>query len=193
MLIYAELEDAVIARLTESRDSGQLGYRPQHIDSYGGEFDSEIFFTEFKRWPAIWVTVGGETGRQLGARDRQCTVKGAVMVGARSPRGERQARRGFAGAVGTYQMLDDVRQLLGGRCLVPGMSPLRIGSTRTLYNTRIGAEGLSVLAQEFEADYTWAPPRADSDAPELASIALRYRLTPGDDADDAVDVVVRPA
>lgn len=192
MLIYAELEDAVIARIEAAREGGALGYHVPFIGSYGGEFDADTFWESFRQFPAVWVAVGGESGRQVGARDRQCTVKLAVMVGARSPRGERWARRGLAGAVGTYQLLQDVRDLLGGRTLGLGISPLRVGATRTLYNTKIGADGLSVLAQELEADYTWTVPHDESAAPDLTSIALRYRLTPGDDTDDAVDVVNRP-
>lgn len=193
MLIYAQLEDAIITRVKAAQAAGTMGYRLAHIDSYGGEFDDQAFWDQFRRFPAVWVTVGGERAEPLSARDSRCTIKAAVMVGTRSPRGERLARRGFVGQPGSYQILDDIRQLLGGRRLGLDIGPLRPAATRTLYNARIGDQGLSVLALELEAVYTWTAPRDEpAAAPDLTGIELRYLVKPGDDDVDAVDYIPAP-
>lgn len=203
MLIYAALEDAIITRLKHAQEAGMLGYKFAHIDSYGGEFDSETFWSSFRRFPAAWVTVGGEDTQAVGRRDKQCKIKGAVMVGARSPRGERFARRGAPSTeptqpgqtVGTYQMMDDVRRLLAGQRLGLGdaIAPLDIHSVKVLYNTKIGDDGLSILVAEFNTTTTWTDARDEpgsparpvlpgvagadqAEPPELRWIALSYLL-----------------
>lgn len=189
MLIYAELEDAVIARVRGASDAGDLGYRLAHVESYGGEFDDETFFTQFRRFPAVWVTVGGDRPKRIGPRKYVCALQLAVMVGARSPRGERQARRGTVAEPGAYQLLQDVRDLLAGQALGLPIGGLAPGATRTLFNTRIGGNGLAVFAHEFAAAYAYTVPSGDAAAPDITSIGLRYYLMPGDDAHDAEDLL----
>ena len=187
MLIFAQLEDAVIARVKNASDSNALGYRLAHVDSYGGEFDDEAFFTQFRKFPAIWVTVGGDKPKRISAKVWECNLTLAVMVGARNVRGERFTRHGSIGEVGTYQLAQDVRDLLvlqdfGG--LVSGLS---IGPTRTLFNTKMGNEARSVFSLEFNAVYTYRPPEPDEG--NYTGINIRYYLKPGDDVADAVDVI----
>lgn len=189
MLLYAQLEDAVIARLSQASDGNALGYRLAHIESYGGEFDDETFFTQFRRFPAIWVTVGGDKPKRITGRKWECALQLAVMVGARSPRGERHARRGTVDAVGAYQMQQDVRDLLSAQDLGLPIGPLSPGASRTLFNTKVGGNGLAVFAQEFATSYTYTPPPGAESAPDITSIGLRYYLKPGDDQHDAEDLL----
>lgn len=192
MLVYADIEDAIIARVQAAQTAGALGYRLAHIGSYGGEFDDDTFWTQFRSFPAVWVTIGGETVERLGRRARRATVRGAVMVGARSARGERFARRGVQGEPGSYQILDDVRQLVTGAGLVAECEAFEPGRVTTLYNTRVGRDGLSVLALEISTRYDFEVPEpapAPDDAPDITEIALKYRLQPGDTVDDARDLV----
>lgn len=192
MLIYADIEDAIIARVQAAQDANTLGYRLAHIGSYGGEFDDDTFWTQFRSFPAVWVTIGGETVERLGRRARRATVRGAVMVGTRSARGERYARRGVQGEPGSYQILDDVRQLVTGFGLVAECEAIEPGRVTTLYNTRVGRDGLSVLALEISTRYDFeVSESADGDKPDLTEIVLRYRRTPGDDVADAVDIVMK--
>lgn len=207
MLIYALLEQALITRARHAEQAGMLGYKWAHSDSYGGEFDTDAFWLEFRRFPAIWVTVGGDDAQRVGARDTVCTIKGAVMVGARSPRGERLARYGTGTpgmattptqpgqAVGTYQMMDDVVRLIDGQSFGLGalISPVKVGSIKTLYNTKIGADGISILLAEFTTTYTRTAHRDEPGSParpilpgvegadqaaadELARIGVRFVL-----------------
>lgn len=168
MLIFALLEQAIITRAKHAEQAGMLGYKWAHCDSYGGEFDQEAFWLDGRRFPAMWVTVGGDDAQRVGSRDIVCTIKGAVMVGARSPRGERLARYGtgtpgaattptqLGQAVGTYQMMDDVVRLIDGQSFGLGalISPVKVGNIKTLYNTKIGADGISVMMAEITTTYT---------------------------------------
>lgn len=188
MLIYAQLEDAVIDRIKTASDNNVLGYRLASIGSYGGEFDDEAFFTQFRKFPAAWVTVGGDAPKKLGAKTWECTVKLAVMVGARNVRGERFTRHGSVGEVGTYQMAQDVRDILVAQSFNGMVSGLDLGPQRTLFNTRMGNEARSVLSQEFTARYTYRAP--EESVGEYTGINQRYYLKPGDDVADAEDVIV---
>jgi phage gp37-like protein len=193
MLIYAAIEDAIIARIQAASDTNALGYRLAQIGSYGGEFDDETFFTQFRKFPAVWVTVGGSKPKRAGARTWLLSPTIAVMVGTRTVRGERQTRHGSVTEPGSYQLLEDVRNLLVGQALGLAIAPLAVGNDRTLYNTRQGAEARSVLAAEFHTSCTYAPPDPDAAAADLALVGLNYYLRPGDEIADAVDTVTLAA
>lgn len=188
MLIYAQIEDGIIERVKSASESNALGYRLAHVDSYGGEFDDEAFFTNFRKFPAVWVTIGGEKVRRLSARQFLCAPTIAVMVGTRNVRGERHTRRGSVGELGSYQLLDDVRQLLAGQTLGLPISPLVPGAVRTLFNVKLGNEARSVFAHEFATDYVFAPPAGAGEG-DLERIGLTYLLKPGDETADADDLV----
>lgn len=193
MLVYADIEDAIIARVQAAQTAGTLGYRLPHIGSYGGEFDDDAFWTQFRSFPAVWVTIGGETVERLGRRARRATVRGAVMVGARSARGERFARRGVTGEPGSYQILDDVRQLVTGVGLVAKCEAIEPGRVTTLYNTRIGRDGLSVLALEISTRYDFEVPETLlSDTSDLTKIVLSYCLE-SSEVPGAQDEILRPS
>ena len=195
MLIYAQIEDAVIARIKAASDSGALGYRLADVASYGGEFDDETFFTAVRKFPAVWVTVGGSKPQRKSARVWTMAPVIAVMVGSRSVRGERFTRRGAVGEVGSYQLLQDVTDLLAGQRLGLPIEPLAPGADRTLFNVRMGSEARSVLAREFGTFFSYEVAGEQGDAAaaaDLAGINLRYYLTPGDAQQDAEDAVTLP-
>lgn len=192
MLIFAALEDAIIARIKAASDSNVLRYRFADITSYGGEFDEEVFFTQVRKFPAAWVTVGGaKPKKMLGPRKTLYTAQIAVMVGARNVRGERNTRHGDIKDPGSYQLLDDVFRLLSGQSFGLDLSPLRPGAGRTLFNTRNAREARSVLAAEFSTEFVFGieDPDTAADLPDMTSIGLHYYLKPGDDVEDANDIV----
>lgn len=197
MLIYAAIEDAIIARLKTASDSGALGYRLAEIGSYGGEFDDETFFTQIRKFPAVWVTVGGSKPKPLSARKVQLQPVIAVMVGTRNVRGERQTRHGSVTEPGSYQLLEDVRALLLGQALSLPIGPLRMGADRTLYNTRQGKEGRSVLAAEFHTETTYTIVEPGISDTDLTGIGLRYYLAERpdavEDAADSITLAIPPA
>lgn len=188
MLIYAALEDAVIARLQGASDANALGYRFAQVASYGGEFDDETFFTAVRKFPAAWITVGGDKPKKISAKTWQCGLKLAVMVGTRNVRGERSTRRGTISEPGSYQLAQDVRDLLVNQSLgIEGLTPLSLGPIKTLFNTRVAKEARSVLGIEFDAAYTYRQP--EDDPGSYAGIDIQYYLKPGDDVADATDTV----
>jgi len=187
MLIYAQLEDAVIARVKNASDSNALGYRLAQVGSYGGEFDDDTFFTQFRKFPAVWVTVGGDKPKKISAKVWECQMALAVMVGTRNVRGERSTRHGDVREPGSYQLAQDVRDLLVGQDFDVLVAGLDLGPTRTLFNTKLGGEARSVLSLEFATRYTFRTPEPDEDS--YTGINLRYYLKPGDDVADAVDVI----
>lgn len=187
MLIFAQLEDAVIARVKNASDINALGYRLASVGSYGGEFDDETFFTQFRKFPAVWVTVGGDKPKKISAKAWECNLTLAVMVGSRNVRGERFTRHGAVGEVGSYQMAQDVRDLLAMQDFERMVSALDPGPIRTLFNTRQGSEARSVLAVEFTTRYTYRPP--EPELGEYTGINQRYYLKPGDNIEDATDVI----
>ncbi|MCM8595137.1 phage protein Gp37 [Accumulibacter sp.] len=188
MLIYAQLEDAVIDRLTASATSGALGYALAEVASYGGEFDDETFWTQVRRFPAAWVTVAGEKVKRLTERKYLCSPTLMVLVGTRNVRSERQTRHGTVSSPGSYQILDDVRLLLSGMDFDLPIKPLSPGPVKTLYNTRIGAEALSVFSIEFLTEYVFTLPDEASEVDWLR-VGLNYYLLPGDALADASDLV----
>lgn len=192
MLIYAQIEDAIIARLRAASDGGVLGYRLAEVASYGGEFDDDAFYASVRKFPAVWVTVGGSKPVRKSARVWVCAPAVVVMVGARSVRGERFTRHGAVGEPGSYQILQDVTDLLASQTLGLPIEPLALGADRTLFNTRMGNEARSVLAREFVSFFRYSPPDGDAAAGDLTGINLRYYLMPGDDAPDASDSLTLP-
>lgn len=189
MLIYAQIEDAIIGLLKAASDGGALGYKLAQIGSYGGEFDDEVFFTQFRKFPAVWVTVGGSKPKRISGRKWELSPVIAVMVGSRNVRGERFTRHGSVGEVGSYQMLEDARGILTGSDLGLPITSLSVGQDRTLYNTKVGGQGISILACEFHTTFTYTAPDRDASAPDLSGLDLRYYLKPGDDVADATDHV----
>lgn len=176
MLIYAQLEDQAIARIKSASDNDALGYRLASIDSYGGEFDDETFFTQIRKFPAIWVTVGGDKPKRISARVWECSLTLAVMVGSRNVRGERFTRHGAVGEVGSYQLVQDARDLLAGQTFNGLVAALDVGPVRTLFNTRMGREAWSVLAIEFNTRYTYRLPEPDPG--EYTGMVLGYYTQP---------------
>lgn len=188
MLIYAQLEDAIIGRLRQASASNVLGYALAEVASYGGEFDDETFWNQVRRFPAVWVTVAGEKVKRLSERKYLCSPTLAVLVGTRNVRSERQTRRGTVQDPGSYQILDDVRQLLAGQDFDLPIKRLSPGPVKTLYNTRLGAEALSVFSIEFGTDYVYTLPTDEEDN-DFLRVGFNYYLKPGDDTADATDLI----
>lgn len=187
--MIAEIERAICDRIRGAR----LGYPLAAVTSYGGEFDDDAY--EWVRaLPGVWVTYGGG-GKPAGAVSRgqwRVPATFAVMVGARSVRGEEHTRHGLerGGAVleaGSYRMLEDVRRLLLGQDLGLAIAPLEPGAQRTLYNTRLNGQAVSVLACEWHT--AWVERRHECPDLPVTAVGLHYHLTPDDGRADASDIV----
>lgn len=196
--MIGEIEDAIIGLIkTAAAASPGLGYKIPNVASYGGELDEDLP-TVVRSFPAVWVTyAGGGKPKPMGTSKNKWLQPAtfAVMFGARNVRGERSTRRGVKVAgqvieVVAYQMLEDISLLLINQDLGLKIDYLKPGAIRTLYNTKIGSQGLAVFAREFHTEYIEAQPRKliDPSDPDWLGMGINYYL-PGDGVADADDNV----
>ena len=163
----------------------------------------------------MWVSYRDESApdpRNTGRTRWTVNATFSVLAAARSLKNEEATRHGDAVHVGSYQMIEDVRALIGFNDFgLPGVDYLRPGRTRTLFNGRLAACSMSILMQEWTTLYDLrvrepggraldAPPGAylppegtrlpgdayakeDPYLPPLSGFALRYWLKPPLDPD----------
>lgn len=160
----------------------------REIKTYGGEFDDDITAI-IRAFPAIWVTFdGSKTPEKTSANKTKMPVTFVVLVGNRSVRNEEAQRHGAGADIGTFQMLNNVQQLLTGNDLssqgVNGLAHLELGRVKTIFNTSTRGQSLSVLAQEFTTSYTiTASDRIREEAKEeawLERVNINYHFDPKD-------------
>ncbi len=208
--IVTAVELGIVDRLTRG-----LGKMVTEVKTYGGEFDDEDLENVVRRFPAVWVTFGGvkrtdpvSTGRSKWKAEATF----AVMVGARSVRSEETSRHGGPARieVGTNLLISAVRYLLTEQDMGLPIRELKPGAIRTLFNTKVRSDAMSVYALEFhtawveETLFVGAFPQGaegplgdvfeqyggqlDPPTPDWKSTLLRYYLKPGTDRPvDAVD------
>ena len=193
--MIGQIEDAILARIRAAND-GRLGYRIATLETYGGEFDDELAQV-VRRLPGLWVVyAGGGKPVSYGSSKTKWKMPAtfAVMVGARSVRGEPFSRRGVesAGAVlevGSYRMLEDARRILLNQDFNLPIARFEPGAVKTLYNVRMNGLVLSVFAQEWHTAFIVEPESADAGNPDWLRIGLNYHLAPDDGKADASDLV----
>lgn len=169
----------------------------REVKTYGGEFDDDIT-TAIRSFPAIWITFEGSgTPKRISHNKTEYPIQFVILVGARSLRNEETRRQGTAFDIGTYQMLDHVQRLLTNNDLssmgVHGVAPLALGRTKTIFNTAVREQSISVLAQSFSTQYViTASDRdrtEDATESEIHRINLDYVFQPQDDKADEHDLV----
>lgn len=192
--MIAQIEDAILTSFSTVND-GQLGYKFASIATYGGEFDEDITQV-IRRLPGIWVVyAGGGKPVAYGTSKVKWRMPAtfAVLVAARSVRGEGFTRHGLksaAGAVlevGAYQLLEDARLVLLNQDLGLDIERFTPGAVKTLYNTRINGMAMSVFSQEWHTSFMVAPPTAAQD--DWLRMGMNYYLQPDNGVADAVDLV----
>jgi len=200
--MLAEIEDAILLHLAGALTPSTVGYKVAAIASYGGEFDEDLAQV-VRVMPAVWVAYAG-SGKPtpIGtSRERFRTpATWSVMVGARNVRGERFTRTGLKVGnaiteVGTYQMLEDVRTALLRQDFGLAIEPFTPGPVRTLFNTSLNGQALSVLSLEMHTAFVIELPRTpiDPSNPDWLRVGVEYHLKPGDDAPDASDLIHLPS
>lgn len=169
----------------------------REIKTYGGEFDDETL-AFIDTFPAIWVTFKSSGApRKISENKTVYPINLVVLVGARSVRNEEAQRLGGGRDIGTFKMLSLVHNLLIGNDLssvnVKGLAPLELGHTRTIFNTTTRRQSVSVLSQEFNAQYTITASDRDREEAEtvddLLGVQVDYYFQPNDGIVDASDRV----
>ncbi|WP_140918363.1 DUF1834 family protein [Limnobaculum xujianqingii] len=151
-MIITQIENAIIARLTKG-----MGRMVDGVQSYGGELDAGL--AEVVRvLPGAWVTFGGiQKTEPVNTTRRKYRAHGrfVVMVGDTNVRGEEASRHGGAHSteVGTNNLVYAVRRLLSGQDLGLSIDALMPGRVRTLFNTALEHQAISVFACEFDTHW----------------------------------------
>lgn len=189
--MIAEIENAMIACIQAAATATPgLGYAIPTVASYGGEMD-ELTPELIRVLPAVWVVyAGGPEPKPMNSQKTKWLTAAnfALIVAARNVRGERATRQGLTVGgqikeVGSYQLLRDVSLMLLGNDLAlnvngEGIKPFRPGRTRTLYNTQVGGQAISVFSREFRTAYIETAPRQNFDpaSGDFLSIGMSYYL-----------------
>ncbi len=183
----------VLAKQVQSRAWDWI----REIKTYGGEFDDDIS-TIVNHFPAIWVAfVGSGTPKKTSHNKTEYPVTFVVLVGAQSVRNEEARRHGAGSDIGTFAMLHHVQNLLIGNDLssegVKGLSPLELGKTKTIFNTKTRSQSISVLSQELTTQYTITASDRDREEAatesEIHKVNFDYYFQPNDTHVDESDLV----
>lgn len=204
--MIGQIEDAVIGLLQAGfAATPGTGYKlAGPVASYGGEMDN-LTPEVIRAFPAVWVTYagGGEPKKQNTQGTKWVTPAAfAVIVGSRNVRGERATRQGLTVAgqvkeIGSYQMLEDASLMLINNDLAASglkIAPFRPGRIRTLYNTKLGEQGVSVFSREFRTAYIEAQPRQyfDPTSADFLKVGIDYYLRPDDGVVDDQSLITLP-
>jgi phage gp37-like protein len=196
------VEDAIIARIQAAAAATPgLGYKIPVVESYGGELDGgpDELATVIRKFPAVWVTFAGcraSTKMTTSGGKWKTPATFVTMCGSRNVRGERATRHGLTVGgvikeVGAYQMIKDVSFLLAGNDLGLGITRLKPGAIRTLFNTRLKGQGLAVYAREWHCELIETQPREQIDptSGDFLKVGISYYLQPDDGNADSSGVV----
>lgn len=182
-MIFAELEDAILKRITDrvGTGAGKLGYS-LNVGQYAGEFDSEADLEAARlKFPCALILMK-EIGRgQENSTGQKVPVTYTIFVAAQNRRGERARRRGAAGAVGTYQIAWDIRQLLKGQMLGfdADIDPLVPGPISNVINGSSNSKSVSVYACSFSTNwYEDLAPMSDEQLGEFLELDVAWDIPP---------------
>lgn len=157
------------------------------VATYGGELDDDLKKV-LRSYPAVWIVYAGSgKPKKVAAGKWKTTATFVLMVAARNVKNEASTRKGSSGEVGSYQIIQDAGALLLNQDLGLEIARFEPGAIRTLYNTKIGADGLSVLSQQWTTAYMQHAPTEDDVA--LVGMNIKYYLKPGDDVEDLTQVL----
>ncbi|CAB3764119.1 DUF1834 family protein [Paraburkholderia humisilvae] len=219
-MAYVPIITAVEVSIVDRLKRG-LGKMVAEVATYGGEFDDDELDTVVRRFPAAWVTFGGvkRTDPVSTSRSKwKAEAVFVVMVGARSVRNEQTSRHGgpAQSEVGTNLLVSAVRHLLNEQDMGLPIRNLQPGPVRTLFNTKVRNDAMSVYALEFRTAWVedtlflGAFPQGeaegplgavfeqyggqiDPETPDWKTTLLSYFLKPGTDRPaDAADQIEMP-
>lgn len=178
--MIGEIENAIVARVQGLSDAGALGYRVKQATTYAGQFD-EGAKEVARNFPLVFVAWSGEWAPPLdtGENSWQYRPTFTLIVAAKSFRNERATRQGNDGEVGSYQMLTDMRSAFVGQRLGLDITAIEPGAARSLFNSRIDSDKMSVLALELRTQYR-EDPIVDDDPGDFVTFHADWDIPPFD-------------
>lgn len=172
------IEQAMVDRIQAASDGGVLGYALKKVISYGGEFDEDINQV-VRDFPAVWVVFSGRnrpTRRVKGLWP--VTSRFTVVGGTRSRRNERARRRGEAGEVGSYQIVEDVEGLLIGQTLGLDIDPVEPAGIRSLFQGVLRDKQISLYALDLDVGHELELPAPAGGLDDFAGFHVDWDIPP---------------
>jgi phage gp37-like protein len=204
--MIAELEDGMLTRLRAAFGIGQtngvpngtgaqgaspLPYKVLTIDSYGGQLDigddGRPQAQQGFRMPAVFVTFAKQRQtKREGERTALQQLQFVVYCVTQNARNERATRKGDANEVGSFQLAEDVVQLLVNQSFgVPGARPAVLDEIESVFSSgrNDGAKAISIMAVHLTCAYHMRAAPSDCHnviptAKELHNIASGFYLQP---------------
>lgn len=193
--MIGELEDGMIARLKAAFGVGAtdspLPYKVMTIESFGGQLDigddGRPQAGQGFRMPAVFVTFGKQRQtKREGEHIAKQALSFVVYCVTHNSRNERATRQGDFNNVGSFQLAEDVAQLLTNQTFgVKGIWPAVLEEIEVVFNAarNDGAKAMSVMAVHLSSSYHMQAKRNDCNqitplAGELEAIASGFYLQP---------------
>ncbi|MBI1407298.1 MAG: DUF1834 family protein [Caulobacter sp.] len=140
MIVFAAIENAMIARLEAASEAGILGYAIRTVDSLPADLDERLPHY-VQQYPAAWTVFNGWRAiEEQGDGTTLVEARYAVVVACANLRNERSQRHGAGGEVGSYQLVADVAALLSQQTFGLPIGHLVLGDCSSLYTSSGQAE-----------------------------------------------------
>lgn len=176
-MMISQIEDGIIAHIKAAQDNGSLGYTLKKLGSYGGEF-AEGLKKAVIGFPAVLVIFGGATLVEQSGSRMKYSARWMIMVAAKNLRNEAKARKGSGDKVGSYQMAEDIINLIGNKRLGLDISYIRIEAIRSLANDLAGQDLASVYGIELSTTFEMDNSANPDDLDDFAILHNNWDLPP---------------
>lgn len=151
--MIGNIETAIVERLKKA----ELGYKMQ-VSTFKANSDEDIeIVLKNSRASALVVFESENKTDDSGCRGARTEVVFGVLLFARNVRNERSSRIGDNGAVGIYQMIEDVKALLHDNDLGLEIAPLKHLRSSPLGTSNIKGFNQSAWLVEFTTAYSFLP------------------------------------
>lgn len=175
------IENAIIEELSRTRTAQLLGYKFNSVETYPenwAEYVAKDLIAIDP--PCVWVTFGGFS--PVGNYNYTSPVRATfgIIVAARNYRGQKEARHGGVGEVGSFQMVMDIGNILNGRDLGLEITGFEIGNCQYVETTsEIEKAGLSLLALQLYTEFSFQTLGIDDDGlSDFDTLELTWDLPP---------------
>lgn len=150
--MIGDIETAIVERLK----TAELGYKMQVAPfKANSDEDIEIVLKNSRASALVVFESENKTDDDYGMARTEVTF--GILLFARNVRNERASRLGGNGAVGVYQMIEDVKALLHDNDLGLGIAPLKHLRSSPLGTSNVKGFNQSAWLVEFSTAYSFLP------------------------------------
>lgn len=179
--MIGEIENAIIARLQEINNSGNLGYKLKDIKSYAGDSNDDPVKAA-RKFPAVWIIYRKSVkGNASTAAFIPYTAHFSLICAAKSLRNERKSRYGDDdGSVGACQIAEDCASIL--HFYKPDQGNIKnivAGNIDPLFADKKDKALASIFALDLQVEYRFTPDKFEIDSGNpLEAIHTNWDLPP---------------